>query len=73
MAWLHYQGWSTGRSPAHKPGRIMVHQKAVTLSAERQEETAFRFTLTRDGNVMDINELPKPFVGRTDLKHLCKR
>src|SRR4029077_15996732 len=38
---------------------IMVHQKVVTLSAERQEETAFRFTLMKDGNVVDINELPK--------------
>ncbi len=46
---------------------IMVHQKVVTLSAERQEETAFRFTLTKDGNVLDINELPKSFVGHTDF------
>jgi hypothetical protein len=46
---------------------IMVHQKVVTLSAERQEETAFRFTLMKDGNVVDINELPKSFVGHTDL------
>ncbi|HZC37002.1 MAG TPA: hypothetical protein VE242_15360 [Chthoniobacterales bacterium] len=45
---------------------IMVHQKVVTLSAERQEETAFRFTLTKDGNVVDINELPKSFVGHND-------
>jgi hypothetical protein len=46
---------------------IMVHQKVVTLSAEREEETAFRFTLTKDGNVIDINELPKSFVGHTDF------
>jgi hypothetical protein len=46
---------------------IMIHQKVVTLSGERQEETAFRFTLTRDGNVLDINELPKSFVGHTDF------
>ena len=46
---------------------IMVHQKVVTLSAERQEGTAFRFTLTKDGNVVDINELPKSFVGHTEL------
>jgi hypothetical protein len=46
---------------------IMVHQKVVTLSAERQEGTAFRFTLTKDGNVVDINELPKSFVGHTNF------
>jgi hypothetical protein len=46
---------------------IMVHQKVVTLSAERQEETAFRFTLTKDGNIVDINELPKSFVGHTNF------
>jgi hypothetical protein len=45
---------------------IMVHQKVVTFSAERQEETAFRFRLTKDGNVVDINELPKSFVGNSD-------
>jgi hypothetical protein len=45
---------------------IMVHQKVVTFSAEREEETAFRFTLTKDGNVVDINELPKSFVGNSD-------
>jgi hypothetical protein len=45
---------------------ILVHQKVVTLSAEREEETAFRFTLTKDGNVVDINELPKTFVGHTE-------
>jgi hypothetical protein len=41
---------------------IEIHKQVVTLSAERQEETAFRFTLIRDGGVVDINRLPKRFV-----------
>jgi hypothetical protein len=41
---------------------IEVHKRVVTLSAERQEETAFRFTLTKDGGVADMNELPRHFV-----------
>jgi hypothetical protein len=45
---------------------IMVHQKVVTLALEREEETAFRFTLTQDGNVVDVNELPKSFIGHTE-------
>jgi hypothetical protein len=43
---------------------IEVHKQVVTLSAERQEETAFRFTLTRDGGVVDVNRMPKRFVDR---------
>ena len=39
-----------------------IHKQVVTLSAERQEETAFRFTLTKDGGVVDINRLPRRFV-----------
>jgi hypothetical protein len=39
-----------------------VHKQVVTLSAERQEETAFRFTLTKDGGVVDVNRLPRRFV-----------
>lgn len=39
-----------------------VHKQVVTLSAERQEETAFRFTLIKGGGVGDINRLPKRFV-----------
>jgi hypothetical protein len=41
---------------------IEVHKQVVTLSAERQEETAFRFTLTKDGGVVDVKRLPKRFV-----------
>ena len=41
---------------------IEVHKRVVTLASERQEETAFRFTLTKDGGVLDINELPKHLV-----------
>jgi hypothetical protein len=41
-----------------------IHKQIVTLTAEREEETAFRFTLTRDGGVVDVNRLPKRFVDR---------
>jgi hypothetical protein len=45
-------------------GDMEIHKQMVTLSAEREEETAFRFTLTRDGGVVDLNRLPKHFVDR---------
>ena len=45
-------------------GDMEIHKQMVTLSTEREEETAFRFTLTRDGGVVDVNRLPKHFVGR---------
>jgi hypothetical protein len=34
----------------------------LTLGQQGQEETAFRFTLTRSGEVADINELPKSLI-----------
>jgi len=42
---------------------VEVHSKVVTLAIKGQEETAFRFSLTRSGDVEDINELPHKFVG----------
>jgi hypothetical protein len=45
-------------------GDMEIHKQMVTLSNERDEETAFRFTLTRDGGVLDVNRLPKHFVDR---------
>lgn len=38
---------------------IQIHERVLTLAEQRQEETAFRFTLTKGGEVADINELPK--------------
>jgi hypothetical protein len=45
-------------------GDMEIHRQMVTLTTEREEETAFRFTLTRDGGVVDVNRLPKHFVDR---------
>jgi hypothetical protein len=45
-------------------GDMEIHKQIVTLTNEREEETAFRFTLTRDGGVVDVNRLPKHFVDR---------
>ena len=47
-------------------GDMQVHERAINLTHQRQEETAFRFTLTKSGEVADINELPKSLV-RGDL------
>jgi hypothetical protein len=41
---------------------IMI--KRVTLGDSGEEKTAFRFTLNKDGDVVDINELQKTFVKR---------
>lgn len=46
---------------------IEVHKQVVTLTAERQEETAFRFTLTKDGGVADVNRLPRRFVDQLQV------
>jgi len=45
-------------------GDMEIHKQMVTLTTEREEETAFRFTLTRDGGAVDVNRLPKHFVDR---------
>jgi hypothetical protein len=45
-------------------GDMEIHKQMVTLTTEREEETAFRFTLTKDGGVVDVNRLPKHFVDR---------
>jgi hypothetical protein len=42
---------------------VEIQERVVTL-AEQQEETAFRFTLTKSGEVADINELPKSLIRR---------
>ena len=41
---------------------IQIHERVLTLTEQRQEETAFRFTLTKSGEVADINELPKSLI-----------
>ena len=38
------------------------HERVLTLTEQQQEETAFRFTLTKSGEVADINELPKSLI-----------
>ena len=41
---------------------VQIHERVLTLAEQRQEETAFRFTLTKSGEVADINELPKSLI-----------
>ena len=41
---------------------VQIHQRVLTLAEQRREETAFRFTLTKSGEVADINELPKSLI-----------
>jgi hypothetical protein len=41
---------------------VQIHERVLTLAQQRQEETAFRFTLTKSGEVADINELPKSLI-----------
>ena len=41
---------------------VQIHERVLTLAEQRQEATAFRFTLTRSGEVADINELPKSLI-----------
>ena len=33
--------------------------KEVTLTVKAEEKTAFRFTVNQNGDVIDVNELPK--------------
>jgi hypothetical protein len=42
---------------------VLVHQKVLTLTFNGEEQTAFRFTLTRNGEVVDVNELREKFIG----------
>ena len=42
---------------------VQVHERVLTLT-EQQEKTAFRFTLTKSGEVADINELPTSLIQR---------
>ena len=41
---------------------VQIHERVLTMAMQQQEETAFRFTLTNNGGVADINELPKRFI-----------
>lgn len=43
---------------------LEVVKKERTLSVKGDEQTAFRFTVSADGTVSDINELKRSFVGR---------
>lgn len=45
-------------------GFIKVHEQAITMTIEGDEQTAFRFTLLKDGNVTDINRLQQRFTGK---------
>jgi hypothetical protein len=42
---------------------MKVHNEIIVLSKKGQEATAFRFTLMKDGDVVDVNRLQKRFVG----------
>ncbi len=44
---------------------VKVHDEMVQLSKRGEEKTAFRFTLMKDGDVVDINHMQKRFVGAT--------
>ena len=41
---------------------VQIHERVLTLAQQRLEETAFRFTLTKSGEVADINELPRSLI-----------
>jgi hypothetical protein len=41
---------------------VQIHERVLTLATQPQEVTAFRFTLTKSGEVADINELPKSLI-----------
>jgi hypothetical protein len=42
---------------------IKVHDETVLLKKRGDEQTAFRFTLNKAGDVLDINRMQKRFVG----------
>jgi hypothetical protein len=41
---------------------VQIHERVLTLARQPQEMTAFRFTVTKSGEVADINELPKSLI-----------
>jgi hypothetical protein len=41
---------------------VQIHERVLTLTTQPQEVTAFRFTLTKNGEVADINELPRSLI-----------
>jgi hypothetical protein len=41
---------------------VLIHERVLTLAQQGLEETAFRFTLSKSGEVADINELPKSLI-----------
>lgn len=46
----------------NKPYKV-VTEKEFTFNATGEEHTFFRFTLDKDGNVIDMNELPTNLIG----------
>jgi hypothetical protein len=42
---------------------MKVHSEMITLTDRGEEKTAFRFTLMKDGSVVDVNHMQKRFVG----------
>ena len=46
----------------NKPYKVII-EKEFTFSATGEEHTFFRFTLDKEGNVIDLNELPTNFTG----------
>jgi hypothetical protein len=43
---------------------IELHTTSLVLKEQGEEQTAFRFTLRKDGDVLDYNKLQRRFVGR---------
>ena len=41
---------------------VQVHERVLAFAEQGQEKTAFRFTLTKSGEVADINELPRSLI-----------
>lgn len=46
----------------NKPYKV-VTEKAFTFSSTGEEHTFFRFTVDKDGNIIDLNELPTNLIG----------
>jgi hypothetical protein len=42
---------------------MKIHDEMISLKDKGEEKTAFRFTLMKDGSVVDINKMQKRFVG----------
>ena len=46
----------------NKPYKIII-EKEYTFNSTGEEHTFFRFTLDKDGNIIDLNELPTNLIG----------